>query len=343
MPTAPLIALGSLVGIAALGWLFRRPIRLALGKALVRSKVNQQLQAAGLVCHAVALPDGTEAWVRERASTRDDAGPPLLVLPGATVDIDFMGARISGLLKALPGRRVVVIELPYHGRNTPQPPDFTAPEPSLENLASYVETVRAALGIDEPVDLLGYSLGGGLAAQYALDHGGRLRRLVLLAPFFFEACADPFSDALDRAEWRNIHGWETVDEMLHFFQHWLGLPKDAALPTLILDALHALRTERYPPGYWSAFFMASDTANTAGRTLLRDRAADFAALNVPTLVVTARQDAVCDAVKLARLPEVFRPTPCTVTEVDSGHVFAGSATRTIFQVAQADLQAFLEE
>ena len=119
-------------------------------------------------------------------------------------------------------------------------------------------------------------------------------------------------------------------------------PKDAPPPSLVLDALHALRTERYPPGYWSAFFTASNAVSTASRTLLRDRAADFAALGIPTLIVTGRQDAVCDAAKLARLPDTFGPTPCTVIEVDSGHVFAGSVTRTIFTVSQAHLKGFLE-
>ncbi len=342
MPVAIPVVLGCLACIAGLILCFRRPLLLAVGKRLVQSKIDAQLAAAGLVCRPVALPDGTEAWIRERPASRNDAGPPLLVLPGATVDIDFMGARVSGIVQALPGRRVVIIELPYHGRNRPQTRDFSSPEPSMPAMAAYIETVRTALGISEPVDLLGYSLGGGLAAQYAIDHGDGLRRLALLAPFFFEACCDTFSETLDREEWRSIHGWETVDEMLHFFHQWLGMPEDATPPSLILDALHAMRTERYPAGYWSDFFTASDAVSTTSRTLLRDRADDFAALGVPTLVVTGRQDAVCDPVKLARLPEIFGPTPCTVTAVDSAHVFAGSATRTIFHAARDDLKAFLE-
>lgn len=342
MNTGALLVLGCVAAMAACWVLFGRVLPVAIGTALVRSKLAKLHDAAGLVCRSVPLPDGTVAWIRERAASPDNEDPPLLSLPGATTDIDFIGARLSSLAQALPGRRIVIVELPYHGRNTPQPPDFSDPEPSFSGLVSYVETVREALGMDGPLDLLGYSLGGGLAARYAVDHGDRLRRLVLLAPFFYEASSDAFTDAFERADWRSIHGWETFDEMLHFYQRWLGMPNDDAPPRFVLEALHALRTERYPPGYWSAFFVASDAANTASRTLLTDRAADFAALDVPTLVVTASQDAVCDPAKLAGLPERLGAANWTVTEVNSGHLFAGSPTQTLFDVGLNDLKAFLQ-
>ncbi|MGI8947413.1 MAG: alpha/beta fold hydrolase [Ornithinimicrobium sp.] len=47
-----------------------------------------------------------------------------------------------------------------------------------DDLAAFLE----ALGADAPVDLLGWSVGGGVLLQFALDHPQWVRRLVLEAP-----------------------------------------------------------------------------------------------------------------------------------------------------------------
>ncbi len=53
-----------------------------------------------------------------------------------------------------------------------------------DDLAAWLD----ALGLAEPVHLLGWSLGGGVAMQFAIDHPERVRRLILespLSPFGF--------------------------------------------------------------------------------------------------------------------------------------------------------------
>ena len=52
----------------------------------------------------------------------------------------------------------------------------------FDDLVLHYDDVRAALGLDEPFDLVGYSLGGWIAAAYAIFYPERLRSLTLITP-----------------------------------------------------------------------------------------------------------------------------------------------------------------
>ncbi|ANS79019.1 Beta-ketoadipate enol-lactone hydrolase [Serinicoccus hydrothermalis] len=52
----------------------------------------------------------------------------------------------------------------------------------MADLSDDVAAVLDALGVDGPVDVLGWSAGGNVALQLAIDHPQRVRRLVLEAP-----------------------------------------------------------------------------------------------------------------------------------------------------------------
>jgi pimeloyl-ACP methyl ester carboxylesterase len=85
------------------------------------------------------------------------------------------------------------ILLPYH-------PGFgeSDPAPQFDAMAAYLDHYLALLdklGLEQ-VDLIGLSLGGWMAAEFAAAHGERLRRLVLVAPAGLE---DPDHPTLDLA------------------------------------------------------------------------------------------------------------------------------------------------
>jgi len=69
----------------------------------------------------------------------------------------------------LPGRRVIVPELPGHGGS-----DALPAAPSLNAYAD-----RIALLLDEPSAVVGHSLGGAIALRLAIRHPERVRALVL--------------------------------------------------------------------------------------------------------------------------------------------------------------------
>jgi len=70
--------------------------------------------------------------------------------------------------------RVITLDLPGSGRSGKPRRAYT-----LEFLAQALDRLLHALGVD-CVHLVGHSLGGAVAARYALDHPGRVERLALL-------------------------------------------------------------------------------------------------------------------------------------------------------------------
>ncbi|HVI47922.1 MAG TPA: alpha/beta hydrolase [Chitinophaga sp.] len=100
-------------------------------------------------------------------------GRPVVLLHGAFMTIDLnWGQLIPELSKT---RKVIAIELQGHG-HTP----FSDRKLSFPTLASDVEGVMDYLKIDS-ADVVGYSLGGDLAYQFAIQSPKRLRKLVIIS------------------------------------------------------------------------------------------------------------------------------------------------------------------
>ena len=103
-------------------------------------------------------------------------GKPLILLHGAFCTLDMTwGELIPKLAKS---RKVVALELQGHG-HTP----FTERKLSREILASDVEKVMDHLKIDS-ADVAGYSFGGQVAYQFAIQSPKRLRKLVIISSVY---------------------------------------------------------------------------------------------------------------------------------------------------------------
>jgi pimeloyl-ACP methyl ester carboxylesterase len=100
-------------------------------------------------------------------------GRPIVLLHGAFMTIDMnWGQLIPELSKT---RKVIAIELQGHG-HTP----FSDRKLSHATLASDVEGVMDYLKIDS-ADVVGYSFGGAVAYQFAIQSPKRLRKLVIIS------------------------------------------------------------------------------------------------------------------------------------------------------------------
>ena len=106
------------------------------------------------------------------------AGQPLVLLHGGVGAIEMFGP-VLPLLAA--GRQVIAVDLQAHGRTA----DIDRPL-SFETLADDVAALIAHLGLEQ-ADVMGYSLGGGVALQTALRHPERVRKLVLVSTPFRRA------------------------------------------------------------------------------------------------------------------------------------------------------------
>lgn len=100
-------------------------------------------------------------------------GKPLVLLHGAFMTIDMnWGQLIPELSK---NRKVIALELQGHG-HTP----YSERKLSHATLASDVKAVLDYLKIDK-ADVAGYSFGGAIAYQFAIQSPERLRNLVIIS------------------------------------------------------------------------------------------------------------------------------------------------------------------
>jgi pimeloyl-ACP methyl ester carboxylesterase len=97
-------------------------------------------------------------------------GRPLVLLHGAYMTIDAMGAVIPGLAGI---RRVIAVELQGHGRTA----DVDRPL-SYEQMADDTAALLRHLSVRR-ADVFGYSMGGGVALQVAVRHPEVVRKLVV--------------------------------------------------------------------------------------------------------------------------------------------------------------------
>ncbi len=109
---------------------------------------------------------GTSVFVRQRGE-----GRPVVLINGIGAHVDMW----HPMEHALAGMRVVSFDAPGTGRShTPLAAS------SIWELAELVEELFDRLGLDR-ADVLGYSFGGAVAQQFALQAPRRVRRLVLAA------------------------------------------------------------------------------------------------------------------------------------------------------------------
>ena len=99
-------------------------------------------------------------------------GEPLVLLHGGVVGIATFGPNLGALSEK---RKVIAVELQGHGRTA----DIDRPL-SFEAMADDIAALMKYLAI-EKTDVMGYSLGGGVALQIAIRHPELVRKLVVVS------------------------------------------------------------------------------------------------------------------------------------------------------------------
>jgi pimeloyl-ACP methyl ester carboxylesterase len=102
-------------------------------------------------------------------------GEPLILLHGGLGATELFGEILPLLSKT---RQVIAVDLQGHGRTG----DIDRPL-SYEAMADDIAALIKYLGI-EKADVMGYSLGGGVALRTAVQHPDRVRKLVLISTAF---------------------------------------------------------------------------------------------------------------------------------------------------------------
>ncbi len=116
--------------------------------------------------------DGQLLRIAARPGTGAGGAPPLLMLNGIGAGLEVL----DPLTRALdPGRALLRVDVPGAGGSPPGVLPYGFPQ-----LAMLLRRLLDRLGHDR-VDLLGYSWGGGLAQQFALQYPRSCRRLILVS------------------------------------------------------------------------------------------------------------------------------------------------------------------
>lgn len=132
--------------------------------------------------HAEFVPPRAERdpacqWIeangtRVRYLKLGDSEPAVLVLHGLGADLDNWRFNHQALAA---DRAVYAVDLPGHGQS-----DKAVGDGTLVFLTQTVESFLDAVGVND-VHLVGHSMGGALALQFAIDRPAQTRSLVLIA------------------------------------------------------------------------------------------------------------------------------------------------------------------
>lgn len=215
------------------------------------------------------LPSGYELHWREAG-----VGPPVVFIhgsgPGANAHSNF-ASNVAAIAAA--GYRALLPDLIGFGYSSkPSGIDYT-----LDLFTSTLLEFLDALGVG-PCVLVGNSLGGAVALKIAIDHPGRVRKLVLMAPGGIESREDYFKmpgiqkmvsgfvgEGFDRDSLRRIL------ELLAFEPRWVT-------DELLEERLNILRTQ---------------PKDVLGRMRVPDLSPELARIGCPVLGFWGIEDQFC--------------------------------------------------
>jgi pimeloyl-ACP methyl ester carboxylesterase len=160
-------------------WLFRVLAVLAL---LLSLGIRRDRPAAELETRYALPPsqflsvDGMRVHYRDRGT-----GPAIVLLHGSNSSLFTWEGWAAALI---PEHRVISLDLPGHGLTGPHPEARYA----AAEMAEFVDHFVSALKV-ERFSLAGNSMGGGVAWHYALAHGDKLDKLILVDPYVYPQAA----------------------------------------------------------------------------------------------------------------------------------------------------------
>jgi pimeloyl-ACP methyl ester carboxylesterase len=232
------------------------------------------------------------------------SGDPLILLHGVATD-----RRIWGLVmpQLAADHRVVAVDLPGFGSSVPVGDGF-----ELDQVAERIVRGLAGRGITGPFDLVGHSLGGGIAIALAAAHPRLVRRLVLVAPAGLRPFPATVSNLLAAG----------ADAVLAARRGAVSLT-DVWWGRKLLLALTAADGAELPPTLARQMVEASATAKRTAPALATITSADLRPLlaqtQMPLGVIWGEADRTVPIRALDDLLEA-RPDAVVVRIADAGHV-----------------------
>jgi pimeloyl-ACP methyl ester carboxylesterase len=145
------------------------------GRGQTNDKADAPLQNGGIEGNKTAKGNYATVNGLKMYYEIHGAGKPLILLHGGLGAIEMFGPNLPALAKR---RQVIAVDLQGHGRTA----DIDRPL-SVELMADDIAALIKHLKLERP-DVMGYSLGGGVALQTAIRHSELVGKLVVVSTPF---------------------------------------------------------------------------------------------------------------------------------------------------------------
>jgi len=228
------------------------------------------------------------------------AGPQTLVLiNGVGDDLEGWANQTDAFVRS--GLRVVSFDNRGVGRSSQPPGPYTS-----RQLAADLKALVAELDLPR-FHLLGVSMGGVIAQEYAVAHPGDLISLVLANTF---AAADPFTAAAFQT-WVTVADAAGMAVMMEQQAPWIYSPAFYQhYPERVAELIAAAQQSTQPAAAFAAQMAALTGHDCAGR---------IGSVRVPTLVLVASDDIIIRPELSRRLFDALGDGTGTWTVVPGGH------------------------
>jgi len=220
-------------------------------------------------------------------------GPVAVCIHGLSTSSYVWGV-IEEMLISM-GFRVLTYDL--YGRGfSDRPGGDQTPEFFVEQLEDLLEDQ----GVEDEITLLGYSMGGAVAAAFAAHAPDRLERLVLIAPAGLGHDLGRLASFAVR--WPVLGGWlYTVFGAAALRR---GIRAEAAGPKPVIEGIHDMQAaETRTKGYLPAIL--SSLRHMMSRDQIREHK-EIAATDLPVLAIWGEADAVIPIAGVGVLAEIHR-------------------------------------
>ncbi len=249
-----------------------------------------------------------------------ERGPVAVCIHGLTTPSFVWRGMAKGL--ALMGFRVLVYD--HYGRGYSE---TVGGRQDADFFLTQLEDLLAHENITDPVTVLGYSMGGAVAACYAAANPARVKQLILLAPAGMQELGGRqltlARDVPVIGDWLFLLVYPTILRR--------GIAAEAGLPGSVEGITDLQYAETDRRGYFPAVL---SSLRGLLRTPLEDEHRAIAAAGVPTLVIWGADD---DVIPLACKDTLatWNPNALQTVVADAGHGLTYTHTDAVLDAIRA--------
>jgi pimeloyl-ACP methyl ester carboxylesterase len=275
---------------------------------------GRMVEVAGAMLHIVDI------------GPRDAVGPPIVMIHGASSNLEVMRQPLGGLLAR--NRRVILIDRPGHGWSTRA--DRADSTPAAQ--ARMIDEALQKLGVG-PAILVVHSWSGALGARMALDYPRRVAGLVMLAPVAYPwpGGVGWYNKAVNTPVIGPLLAY-TITLPLGYFVAEPGA-RSVFLPQLMPDGF--VRNTATPLLLRPREFLANARDLVTLKAAVAEQAPRYGDIAVPTLVISGELDKTVSINRHSRPFAKAVPNAKLIVLSDVGHMVQNAAPELVISEIEA--------